>query len=113
MESWNLVRLTPVVTNNEKETNNVHPGNTVRMVNALIKANKRFDYMVLPGQRHGYGPMNDYFVRMLWDYFAEHLIGLGVQNDLGMVDVPDPRDCARLHGRAKAETLAANVRVGV
>ena len=55
--------------------NNVHPANTTRMVNALIKANKRFDYMILPGRRHGFGPMNDYFVRMLWDYFAEHLIG--------------------------------------
>ncbi|MBD0288813.1 MAG: DPP IV N-terminal domain-containing protein, partial [Flavisolibacter sp.] len=30
--------------------NNVHPANTIRMVNALIKANKRFDLMILPGQ---------------------------------------------------------------
>ena len=28
---------------------------------ALIKANKRFDMFIMPGQRHGYGPMNDYF----------------------------------------------------
>jgi len=55
--------------------NNVHPGNTVRLVNALIKANKRFDYMVFPGQPHGYGPMQPYFNRMLMEYFAEHLIG--------------------------------------
>jgi len=55
--------------------NNVHPGNTIRMVDALIKANKKFDFMIMPGQRHGYGKMNDYFVRLLWDYFAEHLLG--------------------------------------
>ena len=34
---------------------NVHPGNTLRVVDALIKANKRFDFMMLPGQRHAYG----------------------------------------------------------
>jgi dipeptidyl aminopeptidase/acylaminoacyl peptidase len=55
--------------------NNVHPGNTVRMVNALIKANKRFDYMVLPGKPHGYGDMTPYFTRLLMEYFAENLMG--------------------------------------
>ena len=55
--------------------NNVHPGNTVRMVNALIKANKRFDYMVLPGKPHGYGDMQPYFTRLLMEYFAENLMG--------------------------------------
>ena len=30
--------------------NNVHPANTIRLVNALIKANKRFDFMLLAGQ---------------------------------------------------------------
>ncbi len=29
--------------------NNVHPGGTMRMANALIKANKRFDFMLMPG----------------------------------------------------------------
>ena len=43
--------------------------------NAMINANKRFDYMVFPGQPHGYGPMQPYFNRMLMEYFAEHLIG--------------------------------------
>jgi dipeptidyl aminopeptidase/acylaminoacyl peptidase len=55
--------------------NNVHPGNTVRLVNALIKANKRFDYMVLPGKPHGYGDMQPYFTKLLMEYFAENLIG--------------------------------------
>ena len=55
--------------------NNVHPGNTIRLVNALIKANKRFDFMVLPGKPHGYGDMQPYFTKLLMEYFAENLLG--------------------------------------
>ena len=55
--------------------NNVHPGNTFRVVDQLIKANKRFDFMILPGQRHGYGNDTPYFDRLMWYYFAEHLLG--------------------------------------
>lgn len=55
--------------------NNVHPGNTLRVVDALIKANKRFDLMILPGQRHGFGNATAYFDRIMWYYFAEHLLG--------------------------------------
>jgi len=54
---------------------NVHPGNTLRVVDQLIKANKRFDFMMLPGQRHGYGDDTPYFDRLMWYYFAEHLLG--------------------------------------
>lgn len=55
--------------------NNVHPANTIRMANALIRANKRFDLVILPGQRHGYGDMTEYFFWRQADYFAEHLLG--------------------------------------
>lgn len=55
--------------------NNVHPANTIRLVDALVKAGKRFDMMILPGRRHGFGPYQPYFERMMWYYFAEHLIG--------------------------------------
>lgn len=55
--------------------NNVHPAATVRMAKALIDANKRFDYFVFPGQRHGYGKMNEYFFWLRADYFCEHLLG--------------------------------------
>ena len=34
--------------------NNVHPANTYRLADALIKANKRFDMFVLPGVRHSF-----------------------------------------------------------
>lgn len=55
--------------------NNVHPANTIRMANALIKANKRFDLVLLPGQRHGYGDMNEYWFWRMADYFSQHLLG--------------------------------------
>jgi dipeptidyl aminopeptidase/acylaminoacyl peptidase len=55
--------------------NNVHPAATMRMVNALIRANKRFDMMVFPTQRHGYGDMTEYYFWLMADYFSEHLIG--------------------------------------
>ena len=55
--------------------NNVHPANTIRMAEALIKANKRFDFLLLPGQRHGFGNMTEYFFWKMGDYFCEHLLG--------------------------------------
>jgi len=55
--------------------NNVHPANTLRIADALIKAGKRFDMMMLPGRRHGFGASQPYFDRMTWYYFAEHLLG--------------------------------------
>jgi dipeptidyl aminopeptidase/acylaminoacyl peptidase len=55
--------------------NNVHPANTMRMANALIKANKRFDLVILPGQRHGYGDMTEYFFWLMGDYFSKWLLG--------------------------------------
>ena len=54
--------------------NNVHPGNTTRVANALIRANKRFDMLYLPTQRHGFGDMNEYFYWRLVDHFTDYLI---------------------------------------
>ncbi len=54
--------------------NNVHPANTTRVADALIKAGKRFDFMIMPGKRHGFGSYSRYFERMMWYYFAEHLL---------------------------------------
>lgn len=55
--------------------NNVHPGNTLRLVDALIRANKRFDMLIMPGQRHGYGDMKEYFFWKMSDYYARYLLG--------------------------------------
>ena len=55
--------------------NNVHPGNTIRVVDALIRANKRFQMLILPGQRHAFGDMTEYFFWRMADHFCEYLIG--------------------------------------
>ena len=55
--------------------NNVHPAGTMRLVDALIKANKRFDMLIIPGARHGYGSRGGYAKQRTWEYFAEHLLG--------------------------------------
>jgi dipeptidyl-peptidase-4 len=57
--------------------NNVHPSNTYRVVDALIRADKRFDMMVLPGQRHGYTTDGDYVYWKRVDYFSQWLLGSG------------------------------------
>ena len=57
------------------EDNNVHPAGTYRMVDALIKANKRFDFFLFTGQRHGYGSMSDYWFWLRAEYFVKHLLG--------------------------------------
>ena len=46
----------------------------MRLVDALIKANKRFDMLILPGKRHGFGDYQPYFTQRMWDFFAEHLL---------------------------------------
>jgi len=55
--------------------NNVPIYNTYLVVDALIKANKDFDLIVLPQQRHGFGVDNNYMMRRRWDYFVRHLLG--------------------------------------
>jgi len=54
--------------------NNVHPANTLRLVDALIKANKRFDMLILPGKSHGFADEQPYFTQRMWEYFAQHLL---------------------------------------
>ena len=65
---------------------NVSPSNTIRVVNALIRANKRFDLLVLPGQRHAFGDMNDYFFWRMADYYSEWLLG---KSNRGEVDIKE------------------------
>jgi dipeptidyl aminopeptidase/acylaminoacyl peptidase len=54
--------------------NNVHPANTLRLADALIKANKRFDLLILPGKAHGFADYQPYFTQRMWEYFTEHLL---------------------------------------
>lgn len=67
--------------------NNVHPANTIRMANALIKANKRFDFIILPGQRHGFGDMTEYFFWRMADYYVQHLLGDNTPRPVDMLEI--------------------------
>ena len=53
---------------------NVNPSATFKLAEALIKADKQFDMLILPSQRHGYGPYWNYFTKTRWNYFIKHLL---------------------------------------
>jgi dipeptidyl aminopeptidase/acylaminoacyl peptidase len=54
--------------------NNVDPSSTMQVVNALIKANKKFDLLFVPGGGHGAG--GTFGQRLLEDFFVHNLLGL-------------------------------------
>ena len=54
---------------------NVPPNNTLIVVDALIKANKDFDLIMIPNAKHGYRSASPYITRRRWDYFVRYLAG--------------------------------------
>ncbi|HEX2918099.1 MAG TPA: DPP IV N-terminal domain-containing protein, partial [Edaphobacter sp.] len=54
---------------------NVPMNNTLVLVDALIKANKDFDLLMIPNAHHGYGEATPYMTRRRWDYFVRYLAG--------------------------------------
>ncbi|MBL8188302.1 MAG: S9 family peptidase, partial [Acidobacteria bacterium] len=70
---------------------NVHPANTLRVVDGLIKANKRFDFFMIPGKRHGFADATNYFFWLRADYFCKHLLG-DVSTDVDMVELNKERE---------------------
>ena len=53
---------------------NVHPANTIQLINALIRANRDFDFVIAPDRPHSL--TEPYFIRRRWDYFVRYLAGL-------------------------------------
>jgi dipeptidyl-peptidase-4 len=49
--------------------------NTLLVVDALIKANKDFDLLLIPNVPHGYKYATGYMTRRRWDYFVRNLAG--------------------------------------
>ncbi len=70
--------------------NNVPPQNTYLVMEALIKANKDFDLILLPTQPHGYGVDGPYVMRRRWDYFVKNLLGLEPPKEFKMQPVTPP-----------------------
>jgi len=53
---------------------NVNPSATFKLAEALVNADKEFDLIIFPSQRHGYvGKARKYFIKKRWNYFVEHL----------------------------------------
>jgi dipeptidyl aminopeptidase/acylaminoacyl peptidase len=57
---------------------NVDPASTMQVVNALIKAGKTFELVVVPGANHGAG--GAFSTRKRNDWFVKHLLGLEPPN---------------------------------
>ncbi|MEO8737870.1 MAG: DPP IV N-terminal domain-containing protein [Edaphobacter sp.] len=55
--------------------NNVPMNNTLLVVDALIKAKKDFDLLLIPNVAHSYGEATQYMTRRRWDYFVRNLAG--------------------------------------
>jgi dipeptidyl aminopeptidase/acylaminoacyl peptidase len=56
---------------------NVHPVETIRFADALMKANKNFDMLFVPNMFHGEsGEHALYLVRRRWDYLVQYLLGV-------------------------------------
>jgi dienelactone hydrolase len=53
---------------------NVDPASSLQVVNALVKAKKHFDMLLIPGQNHGTPVLADQ--HYLQDYFVHHLLGV-------------------------------------
>ncbi len=69
---------------------NVNPSATLQLVDALIKANKDFDMLIVPNQYHGEG-RNPYVIRRRWDYFVRHLLGVVPPQNYA-IETPPPFD---------------------
>lgn len=55
---------------------NVHPASSIRMADALLKAGKNFELVILPGQGHLYsGQQKCFYERKMWFHFAKYLLG--------------------------------------
>ena len=63
---------------------NVPMNNTLLVVDALIKANKDFDLLLIPNAAHGYGEASQYMTRRRWDYFVRYLAGDTPPNEYAM-----------------------------
>jgi dipeptidyl aminopeptidase/acylaminoacyl peptidase len=59
---------------------NVPPESTMRFVDALIKADKDFDMLVVPGANHGAGSPNQIATRKTQDFFVRYLLGQEIPN---------------------------------
>lgn len=66
---------------------NVHPAHTIALVDALVKANKSFDLLILPDADHNMTG-HPYVIRRTWDFFVRHLLGQEPPADYSIAPPP-------------------------
>jgi len=59
---------------------NVHPSNSARLANELMKSGKYFDYLVVPGGSHAWSHNWQYVQKRIWLYFVENLLDNRIEN---------------------------------
>lgn len=83
---------------------NVHPGLTMRLADALIRANKDFDLLIVPFTDHAFFdirwgrgaaerlplPLHPYVLRRRWDYLVRHLMHASPPREFTLVADPAP-----------------------
>jgi len=69
--------------------NNVPPESTMRFVDALVRAKKDFDLLIIPNGGHGAG--GEYYQRRMRDFFIRHLQGVEPPNHNVITDMPTGR----------------------
>ena len=68
--------------------NNVPPYNTLLVADALIKANKDFDLLMIPNAGHGFAAAGNYVMRRRWDYFVRYLLDAEPPKDYVIPSAP-------------------------
>lgn len=92
---------------------NVHPASTLRVVDALIKADCDFDLVIFPGRSHNLAA-DPHFIRRRWDYFVRHLLGMDPPKGFSLRAAPAPwrigrRQRAPVPRRHRAEERTAHM----
>ncbi|MGI6628582.1 MAG: DPP IV N-terminal domain-containing protein [Bacillota bacterium] len=70
---------------------NVHPSGSMKLIEALIEANRDFDFLLFPNSAHGVIRF-PYVVRRKWDYFVRHLMGLEPPHNFVIRQPEDKKD---------------------
>lgn len=68
---------------------NVHPTNSLLLIDSLIANNRDFDVLVLPNRSHDY-ISEPYAIRRVWDYLVRHLLGAEPPRNYYIRPPPDP-----------------------
>ena len=78
---------------------NVPPYNTLLVVDALIRANKDFDLLMIPNAHHAYGSNSPYATRRRWDYFVRYLAGGEAPREYQMKPYDDQQEALGKFGK--------------